>query len=54
VSMTARPPRPTREYRIGERVPMPDPPKLDIRPAHREGETKKSLKGAFTNGVRGK
>ncbi len=45
--------RPSDAYRIGDKVPMPPKEKMVLRPAHREGEAGKTLKGAFTNG-RGK
>jgi hypothetical protein len=44
MSETSPRPRPTPEYRIGERVPMPAP-RLDIRPAF-DGESKTSFKPA--------
>jgi hypothetical protein len=42
--------RPSDRYRIGMKVPMPPKPKLRIVPAYKEGETSKSLRGAFSNG----
>ena len=44
MSITSPPPRPSRDYRIGERVPLPAP-KLNIRPAF-DGESRTSFKPA--------
>jgi hypothetical protein len=54
MSMTSPPSRPTREYKIGEKVEPAPKPKLDVRPAHWVDGPKNSPRGVFTNGGRGK
>lgn len=52
MSATSPPPRPSSEYRIGDRVPLPKP-KLDVRPAHWVDDPKRGPRGVFTNGSDG-
>ena len=49
MGMTSPPPRPRREYVIGEKV-APAEKKMDVRPAHWVDGPNTSPKGVFRNG----